>query len=130
MRQCLNETEVVKPPRASLHKKQKIQTTIIYYVLDACDHCSYKNYPLYNVRMGSNPIPGNKAQSIYTYIYIYLYKDSARMPEWSKGVDLSRIVCKFSPLDRDGAPAEFFSLPEYLSSHGGLYVGDPDFAGG
>jgi len=63
MRQCLNETEVVKPPRASLHKKQKIQTTIIYYVLDACDHCSYKNYPLYNVRMGSNPIPG-----IYTYI--------------------------------------------------------------
>ena len=83
MRQCLNETEVVKPPpRASLHKKQKIQTTIIYYVLDACDHCSYKNYPLYNVRMGSNPIPGNKA-------YTYLYKESARMPEWSKGVDLS-----------------------------------------
>jgi hypothetical protein len=39
-------------------------------------HRSYKNYPLYNVRMGSNPIPGRKRRS-------------ARMPEWSKGVDLS-----------------------------------------
>ena len=84
-------------------------------------HRSYKNYPLYNVRMGSNPIPGRKTKK---------EGKSARMPEWSKGVDLSRIVWKFSPIDRDGAPAEFFSLPEYLSSHGGLYVGDPDFAGG
>jgi len=44
-------------------------------------HRSYKNYPLYNVRMGSNPIPGRKRRK----------RRSARMPEWSKGVDLSII---------------------------------------
>jgi hypothetical protein len=34
-----------------------------------------ENHPLHNVRMGSNPIPGT-------------FDRRARMPEWSKGVDL------------------------------------------